>query len=132
MKKNNSFLLILLLWSGVENLMLSLEFCSVIRVRHHITTMNTEFIPFSPRESIRKCTLCNRELDIESFRASNERKLLKRCRPCNGDKRVLDSPQKAVSPPSKRSRNHMSPTKASLGRSVNREFPPSTDCTWQV
>ena len=35
MKKINSFLLILLLWSRVENLILSLEFYSIICVHHH-------------------------------------------------------------------------------------------------
>jgi len=96
--------------------------------------MNTGFIPFRPQESIRKCTHCNCELDIESFRASKSRKLLKWCHPCNGDKRVLDSPQKAVSPPSKHSRNYIRPTKASLDRSVDRKSPSSFRLllTWQV
>jgi hypothetical protein len=83
--------------------------------------MESRFIPNRPPPSqTQKCPSCNRELDIESFRASKSRK---RCRPCRGDKRVLESPQKAVSPPSKRNRNYMSPTKASLSRSINRQAP---------
>ena len=84
--------------------------------------MDSAFIPYRPGPSeTRKCTQCNRELDIDSFRASKSGKLLKRCRPCYGDKRVLESPQKAPPPPSKRIRNYASPTKASLAR--NRQNP---------
>ena len=84
--------------------------------------MDSAFIPYRPSPSeTRKCTQCNRELDIDSFRASKSGKLLKRCRPCYGDKRVLESPQKAPPPPSKRTRNYASPTKASLAR--NRPTP---------
>jgi len=76
--------------------------------------MESRFIPNRPPPpQTQKCPSCNRELDIESFRASRSRKLLKRCRPCSGDKGVLESPQKAVSPPSKRNRHYTSPTKAS-------------------
>jgi len=81
---------------------------------------------------MRKCPNCNRELDIESFRASRSRKLLKRCRPCSGNKGVLESPQKAVSPPSKRNRNYTSPTKASLGRSINRQAPARPPPSLQI
>src|SRR5271155_4229786 len=92
--------------------------------------MEPRFIPLrpSPQQPLPttaptlKCPSCNREVDTESFK-SKTGKLLKRCRPCRGDKRVLESPQKAVSPPSKRNRNYTSPTKASLGRSINRQAP---------
>src|SRR5271154_43922 len=86
--------------------------------------MESRFVPYRPPPpQMQKCPNCNREFDIESFRASRSRKLLKKCRPCRGDKRVLESPQKAVSPPSKRNCNHTSPTKVSLGRSINRQAP---------
>ena len=92
--------------------------------------MEPRFIPFrpSPQKPLPttapalKCPSCNREVDTESFK-SKTGKLLKRCRPCRGDKRVLESPQKAVSPPSKRNHHYTSPTKASLSRSINRQIP---------
>src|SRR5271163_1934181 len=101
--------------------------------------MEPRFIPFrpSPQKPLPttapalKCPSCNREVDTESFK-SKTGKLLKRCRPCRGDKRVLESPQKAVSPPSKRNRHYTSPTKASLSRSINRQTPARPPPTLQI
>ena len=57
--------------------------------------MESRFISYRPPPpQTQKCPSCNRELDVERFRASRSRKLLKRCRPCSGDKGVLESLKK--------------------------------------
>jgi hypothetical protein len=49
----------------------------------------------------------------------------RRCRTCSGDKRVLESPQKAPPPAPKRNRNYMSPTKPPTRRNPPAPAPPA-------